>query len=151
MTLQAYKKAIRIAARSAVSCFINADLGNILINAIMVLHTGLEGSHMLITGKTSATQPTHPGVPVLTLVGGTRGIGKATVEAFLSEGANVSYCARKVTGEEFSSFATAGGARAVGTSVDVADEQAVIEWVRKSAEEFGRVDTVIANGECSLL
>lgn len=80
------------------------------------------------------------------ITGGTRGIGKATVEAFLSEGATVSYCARKVTGDEFSALAAEHGARAAGTSVDVADEKALVAWVHRAAEDFGRIDTVIANG-----
>lgn len=83
--------------------------------------------------------------------GGTRGIGKAIVEAFLSEGANVSYCARTVTGEEFVSSAATDGARAVGTSVDVGNEAALEAWVKQSGEEFGRIDTVIANGKRAIL
>jgi NAD(P)-dependent dehydrogenase (short-subunit alcohol dehydrogenase family) len=82
---------------------------------------------------------------VVTL-GGTRGIGKSIVEAFLSEGANVSYCARHVSGDEFAGFASDEGARAVGTAVDVGDEAALTAWVAKSVAEFGRLDTVIANG-----
>ncbi|CAG9941665.1 unnamed protein product [Clonostachys rosea f. rosea IK726] len=93
----------------------------------MVLQTGLEGTHVIITG-------------------GSRGIGKSIVEAFLSEGANVSYCARNVTGDEFATFSSAHNARAVGTSVDVGDKAALQAWVKKSGESFGRIDTIIGNG-----
>ena len=48
----------------------------------MPLETGLQNTHVLITG-------------------GTRGMGQAMVRQFLQEGANVSYCARTVTNTEF--------------------------------------------------
>ncbi|CAH0026215.1 unnamed protein product [Clonostachys rhizophaga] len=97
----------------------------------MVLQTGLEGTHVIITG-------------------GSRGIGKSIVEAFLSEGANVSYCARNVTGDEFATFSSAHNAHAVGTSVDVGDKAALQAWVKKSGESFGRIDTIIANASLQL-
>ncbi|KAF8250958.1 isoepoxydon dehydrogenase [Wilcoxina mikolae CBS 423.85] len=93
---------------------------------------GLEGSHALVTG-------------------GTRDLGKSIVKTFLQEGVNVSYCARTVTGEEFSNFPLAGAEasgptpRAVGTSVDVSDPEALKAWVEKSVQEFGRIDTLICN------
>jgi len=93
----------------------------------MVLDTGLKGSHMIITG-------------------GTRGIGQSIVATFLREGANVSYCARTVTGQEFAEIKGAGFGDAVGTAVDVSSKEAVVEWVKKSGEKFGRIDSVIANG-----
>jgi NAD(P)-dependent dehydrogenase (short-subunit alcohol dehydrogenase family) len=65
----------------------------------------------------------------------------------LSEGANVSYCARQVSGDEFASFTSDKGARAVGTAVDVGDEAALTAWVARAAADFGRIDTVIANGK----
>lgn len=69
------------------------------------------------------------------------------VENFLRQGANVAYCARNATGNEFESFTGAGGsARAVGSVVDVGSEEQVRSWVSKSANMFGRIDTVIANG-----
>jgi NAD(P)-dependent dehydrogenase (short-subunit alcohol dehydrogenase family) len=67
--------------------------------------------------------------------------------ALLAEGANVSYCARNVTNEEFSSVETAAGAKAVGTKVDISDPEAIKAWVEKSKATFGRIDHVIANGE----
>ncbi|KAH6895904.1 hypothetical protein B0T10DRAFT_526933 [Thelonectria olida] len=88
--------------------------------------TQLSGSHVLVTG-------------------GTKGIGRAIVETFLSEGANVSYCARTPRGDEFASFEAADGARAIGTSVDISGQSAIEAWVEKSAEEFGRIDVVVAN------
>ena len=79
-------------------------------------------------------------------------MGRQMVEAFLLEGANVSYSARKVTGTEFDDFVkTLPGtnkAKAVGTSLDVGSKVALDGWVKASAEKFNGVDTVIANGGC---
>ena len=81
-------------------------------------------------------------------LGGTKGLGKAIVEAFLAEGVNVSYCSRSVSGDEFESFIAeaAAGCRAVGSIVDIADAAAVKKWVDSAMKEFGRLDAVIANG-----
>lgn len=81
--------------------------------------------------------------------GGTKGIGRAIVEALLSEGANVSYCARSVRGDEFASLASgaADAPRAIGTAVDIGDASAIRAWIEVGAQEFGRVDGVVANGK----
>ncbi|KAJ3540706.1 hypothetical protein NM208_g4942 [Fusarium decemcellulare] len=87
----------------------------------------LEGAHVLVTG-------------------GTKGIGRVIVEAFLTEGANVSYCARTVQGDEFTKFKDAtAGARAVGTSVDISVPEQIQAWVNDAAKTFGRIDIVVAN------
>ncbi|KAH8812170.1 hypothetical protein F5884DRAFT_304380 [Xylogone sp. PMI_703] len=95
----------------------------------MPFNTNLEGSHVLITG-------------------GTKGIGLYIVKAFLAEGANVSYCARNVTGHEFDEFlSTTDGikGKAVGTAVDLGEVKQVEAWIEKAAAEFGRIDSLIAN------
>lgn len=97
----------------------------------MPLETGLQGTHVLITG-------------------GTRGMGQSMVTQFLQEGANVSYCARTVTNTEYDevhdSLPAGNTARAVGTAFDVSSKDAIVNWVNSSAERVGRVDIVIANG-----
>jgi 3-oxoacyl-[acyl-carrier protein] reductase len=75
------------------------------------------------------------------VTGGTKGIGRAIVEALLAEGARVAFCAR--TADEVSKAADETGA--VGTTVDVADADALKAWVAASAEAFGGLDVAVAN------
>ena len=75
--------------------------------------------------------------------GGSRGIGRAIVECFLSQGAQVSFCARQEAGvrkaqEEF-------GEGAWGDVVDVADPAQIERWVQRSAERLGGIDIVVPN------
>lgn len=74
------------------------------------------------------------------------------MEAFLIEGANVSFCARTIRGDEFSLFKGAtNGARAVGSAVDISSPEEIKSWVAGAAKEFGRIDSVIANGKLHLI
>ena len=76
------------------------------------------------------------------------GIGKAIVQGFLQQGANVSYCSRSSSLKEFEDFARAiDGAQAVGSKVDITDIESVESWVQTSAEKFGGIDIVVANGK----
>jgi 3-oxoacyl-[acyl-carrier protein] reductase len=80
------------------------------------------------------------------VTGGTKGIGRAIVEAFASEGANVAFCARNA--EEVAATEQslkAKGIRAKGTALDVGDAQALRAWVESSAAEFGGIDMAVAN------
>ncbi|WP_129667859.1 SDR family NAD(P)-dependent oxidoreductase [Phytoactinopolyspora endophytica] len=80
------------------------------------------------------------------VTGGTKGIGRATVEMLAGEGASVSFCARtesdvKSAAREFE----ASGRQVFGESVDVRDGSALAGWVERSAAELGGVDIVVAN------
>jgi len=78
--------------------------------------------------------------------GGTRGIGRAAVEMFLEEGANVAFCARNA--EEVAaaeSELSAIGPKVKGTAVDVGDRTALEAWIADSAETFGGIDMLVAN------
>ena len=80
------------------------------------------------------------------VTGGTRGIGRAIVDAFVAEGANVAFCARsadEVAATE-AAFATSGS-RVVGTVMNVRNPDEVSAWVEGTATEFGGVDMVVSN------
>jgi NAD(P)-dependent dehydrogenase (short-subunit alcohol dehydrogenase family) len=80
------------------------------------------------------------------VTGGTRGIGRATVEGLLAEGAAVAYCARSADAVlATQAELTANGATAIGTAVDVGDTAALTDWVNASAEALGGIDGVVAN------
>jgi len=78
--------------------------------------------------------------------GGTKGIGRAAVEMFLEEGANVAFCARNA--EEVASVEqelSAIGPKVKGSAVDVGDRSALEAWIADTAEVFGGIDMLVAN------
>ncbi len=80
------------------------------------------------------------------VTGGTKGIGRAVVEALAAEGARVAFCARTAADVEAAARElAAAGHDVAGTVVDVADGAALIAWVGASAERFGSIDVVVAN------
>ena len=83
---------------------------------------------------------------VVLVTGGSRGIGRACVEALADEGARVAFCARDADGVHAAVTELAADGRTVrGTPVDVADAEALSGWVHACAEELGGIDAVVAN------
>jgi 3-oxoacyl-[acyl-carrier protein] reductase len=80
------------------------------------------------------------------VTGGTKGIGRAVVEALVAEGARVGFCARTAADVETAEKELrAADGDVAGTVVDVADAAALTGWVAASAERFGGLDVVVAN------
>ena len=79
------------------------------------------------------------------VTGGTRGIGRAVVEAFLDEGATVGFCARNPDEVAATQQALQDRGSVTGSVLDVGDADALAAWVRESADSFGGLDVVVAN------
>jgi NAD(P)-dependent dehydrogenase (short-subunit alcohol dehydrogenase family) len=79
------------------------------------------------------------------VTGGTRGIGRAIVEAFLDEGAVVGYCARDRQEVDEAQDDLAGRGQVTGSTLDVGDGEALAAWVDRSADAMGGLDAVVAN------
>jgi 3-oxoacyl-[acyl-carrier protein] reductase len=79
------------------------------------------------------------------VTGGTRGIGRAIVEAFLHEGATVGFCARDSDEVAATQQALQDRGSVTGSVLDVGDADALAAWVEESAAAFGGLDVVVAN------
>lgn len=80
------------------------------------------------------------------VTGGTRGIGRAIVEGFVAEGADVAFCARTADDVRSAEDALSGqGPQVVGSVVDVGDADAISDWVTSTAETFGGIDILVSN------
>lgn len=81
------------------------------------------------------------------ITGGTRGIGRATAEAFAREGCDIALCARRRDQvDEAVSAMEAIGVRAVGGVVDLAGPvQPYRDWIGQAAERLGGLDILVPN------
>jgi 3-oxoacyl-[acyl-carrier protein] reductase len=78
--------------------------------------------------------------------GGSKGIGRAIVEALVDEGVVVSFCARTAADVEAAEKALSDrGGTVHGAVVDVADAAAVAGWVEGAAQAMGGLDIVVPN------
>ncbi len=77
---------------------------------------------------------------VYVVTGGTKGLGRATAEVLVAEGARVVICARSKEAVD-DAVATLGGPEvACGVAADLADEAAAARLVAAANETFGRLD-----------
>ncbi|MGQ9601506.1 MAG: beta-ketoacyl-ACP reductase [Candidatus Bipolaricaulia bacterium] len=80
---------------------------------------------------------------VALITGGAAGIGRATAERFIEEGAKVAICdVAEGAGKE---TARSLGPQASFSKVDVTDRKAVQAWVEDVAERHGRIDILVNN------
>src|SRR2546423_1796543 len=74
---------------------------------------------------------------VALVTGGTKGIGRACVEALAAEGAAVAFCARTAADVETAAKElTAAGHTVAGTALDGADRAALADWGSAAAEQL---------------
>lgn len=80
------------------------------------------------------------------VTGASRGIGRAIAEGFAAEGAHVAICARNAdeVGKTVAALKSRG-VNAFGRAFDVADPQALSDWVNASAKELGGIDALVCN------
>jgi 3-oxoacyl-[acyl-carrier protein] reductase len=81
---------------------------------------------------------------VVIVTGGSRGIGRAIVELFAAEGADVTFFYRSDTDAAQATVEASAG-RAVAEQVDVCDSAAVAEAVERVAERCERIDVLVNN------
>ncbi|CDW94506.1 MULTISPECIES: SDR family NAD(P)-dependent oxidoreductase [unclassified Thiomonas] len=80
------------------------------------------------------------------VTGATKGIGRAIAETFAQEGAHVAICARDSEAVvQTVAMLKEYGVDALGGTLDVADRDALQEWVRDVAAQWGGLDIVVAN------
>ena len=80
------------------------------------------------------------------VTGGTKGIGRAIVEAFVGEGTHVAFCARNATEVQQAQNDLSGeGPTVLGTAFDVGNKEALEQWVHDSAKTLGGLDVVVCN------
>ncbi|MDE1145899.1 MAG: SDR family oxidoreductase [Azospirillaceae bacterium] len=75
--------------------------------------------------------------------GGSRGIGRAIMECFVAEGAQVAFCARNAG--DIAAAEQALGDKVFGAVVDVTDADAMTAWVDQAGQRLGGIDIVVPN------
>lgn len=80
------------------------------------------------------------------VTGGSKGIGRAIVDGFAAEGADVALCARNEKEVAAAVAALEGkGVKASGCALDVADGPALKAWIADAAAALGGIDALVCN------
>jgi 3-oxoacyl-[acyl-carrier protein] reductase len=80
------------------------------------------------------------------VTGGTRGIGRATVELLAEEGASVAFCARGAEAvEAFAAELEGRGVTVFARAIDVSKEDELKGFIRDAAEALGGLDILVNN------
>jgi 3-oxoacyl-[acyl-carrier protein] reductase len=80
------------------------------------------------------------------VTGASRGIGRSIALALADEGADVAVCARGQAGvDEVVDAIKAKGVTGFGAAVDIADGQALKDWIKEAAERLGGLDVLVSN------
>jgi 3-oxoacyl-[acyl-carrier protein] reductase len=84
---------------------------------------------------------------VVVVTGGSRGIGRAIVELFAAEGADVTFFFRsgQAAADEVVAAAAGAGRKVAAMRVDVRDSKACADAVESIVERCGRVDVLVNN------
>ncbi|RDW65389.1 3-ketoacyl-ACP reductase like protein [Coleophoma crateriformis] len=82
---------------------------------------------------------------VIIVTGGTKGIGRAIVEAFLAEGAQVHFCSRTESDVKSAQSALQSAGKAFGAVVDVSKPEQVAGWIKEVAISGNGIDVVVSN------
>jgi NAD(P)-dependent dehydrogenase (short-subunit alcohol dehydrogenase family) len=82
---------------------------------------------------------------VAIVTGGSRGIGRATAEAFLREGARVMICSARSASVEAALKDLQSLGTVEGIPGDVADEETVVRLVSETERRLGPLDAMVAN------
>jgi NADP-dependent 3-hydroxy acid dehydrogenase YdfG len=89
---------------------------------------------------------------VALVTGASSGIGEATALALAAEGAAVAVAARRKDRlDDLVSRIDADGGRALAIEADVTDQQQAVDLVSRTADELGRLDTLVNNAGVMLL
>ena len=84
------------------------------------------------------------------LTGGSRGIGRAALEIFAEEGADVAFFSRnpEQVAQTVESLSRHGG-KVIGEAFDMSDLDAYAAWLRKAADALGGCDIFVAGASAS--
>jgi len=84
---------------------------------------------------------------VALVTGGSRGIGRAVVEALLGEGYAVAFCSRNAdaVADAQAALLPRWPGKVAGETVDVRQQPQVASWIAAAADRFGGIDCLVNN------